>query len=320
MNSIQEAQAIRKRKVTTLIVTVLAIIAIGVGMLFWNIGQNRKYEFAVSYKNNGNYGAAIEAFEELGSYRDSADQLRACHYALGVYYLDNGDNESAYFQFSDAGDFSDASSLAQESRYRGGVAAMESGDYNSACREFNYIGNYKDAERLLMECKYQEGLSQYNSGDYEGAYSIWSEIIGYKDCSTYLATDARNIFELMSEQYNAYGMYTQLTEWSSRGVTVSDLIERDFDAVGRNPDTVMSNYSIEINYDASSSSYSLTSYDASGGLRFGIIAVINDSRESALRLVDSLNAEDTNDDTFSAYNCACGTTMVTLIGFKDQMP
>ena len=320
MNSIQEAHAIRRRKLTTLIVVVLTIIAIGVGIVFWNQGQSRKYELALADKNNGKYSDAIEAFRELGSYRDSADQLSACHYAIGVDYLNNGDYDSAYSEFSEAGDFSDASSLAQESRYRSGVAAMESGNFNSARWDFSSLGNYKDAEDLLMECKYQEGLSRYNSGDYEGAYSIWSDIVGYRDVNTYLSTDARNIFELMAGQYNAYGMYTQLTDWSSRGVSVSDLIERDFDAVGRNADTVMANYNIDISYDASSPSYSLTSYDSSGGLRFGIIAVINDSRESALRLTDSMNAEDTSDDTFSVYNCACGTTMVTLIGFKEQMP
>lgn len=111
-----------------------------------------------------------------------------------------------------------------------------------------------------------------------------------------------------------------LTDWSSRSATVSELIERDFDVVYGNIDTVMSNYTIEISYDASSPSYTLISYDSSGGLRFGILAVINDSRKSALRLLDTMNVENTGDDTFFVCNFACGTTMITLIGPKDEMP
>lgn len=121
MNSIQEAQEIRRRKLTNTILTVLAIIAIGGGIVFWNQGQNRQYELAVADKDNGKHSAVIEAFEKLGSYRDSTDQLRECHYALGVDYFNNGDYSSAYFEFCDAGDFSDANSLAQESSYRSGV-------------------------------------------------------------------------------------------------------------------------------------------------------------------------------------------------------
>lgn len=204
MNSIQEAQAIRTRKLTTLTMIVFAIIAIGVGIVIWLQAQNKKYELSVTDKKNGKYRTAIEAFEELGSYRDSAELLKECHYALGANYLGKDDYASAYSKFSYALDYSDAGSWAQGNRYRSGIAAIESGDDNSARWDFDSFGNYKDAEDLLMECKYMEGLSRYNSGDYEGAYSIWSSVVGYRDVNTYLTTDARNIFEVMSRQYNAY--------------------------------------------------------------------------------------------------------------------
>lgn len=83
---------------------------------------------------------------------------------------------------------------------------------------------------------------------------------------------------------------------------------------------VMKNYNIDISYDTSSPSYSLTSFDSLGDVKFGIIAFICGSIESALRLVGSMNAEDSSDEVFSVYHCACGTNMVTLIGAKDQMP
>lgn len=320
MNSIQQAKEIRRKKITTLVVSILVIISIGVGIFFWFQSQNQRYKQAVSEKNIGRYSIAIEGFLELGSYKDSADQVKECHYALGKDYFNRGEYESAYSEFCEADSYSDASSRAQESRYRSGIASMELGDYGSARWDFNSLGNYKDSEDRLMECEYQVGLDRYNSGDYEGAYSIWGDIIGYRDVNTYLATDARNFFEVMSSQYNAYGMYAQLLDWSSRGVTVSELIERDFNAVGRNADAVMSEYNIEISFDASSPSYTLTCFDSSGGLRYGILASINDSREDALRLADSMRADASEDDTFSANYCACGTTMVTLIGFKEEMP
>jgi len=44
--------------------------------------RDLKYTAAVKLMENGDYDAAITAFEDLGQYKDSAEQLEKCKEAL----------------------------------------------------------------------------------------------------------------------------------------------------------------------------------------------------------------------------------------------
>lgn len=83
---LQRKEAEEKEKRNKKIVIILAIVAaVCLGGIFISknvIIPNSKYNAAVELMENGDYEGAIELFEQLDGYKDSAEQIHACHVAL----------------------------------------------------------------------------------------------------------------------------------------------------------------------------------------------------------------------------------------------
>ena len=120
--------------------------------------------------NTGRYNEAIDAFEELGNFKDSSALAAKCqkimNYEKAKVLFDAGNYEEAETLFKSAGDYRDASQLAVQSSaqvdYAEAKLLMESGDYVAA-----KIASPLDSaiiperDELISECD--------NMGDYLAA-------------------------------------------------------------------------------------------------------------------------------------------------------
>ena len=96
----------RKRKMTALIT--LASLAVVVALWFLVIAPIFKYNQAVNLMETGQYDEAIEIFEDLGGYKDSADQIKECRYQNAIVLMGAGDYKSAIEELNSIGDFKDS--------------------------------------------------------------------------------------------------------------------------------------------------------------------------------------------------------------------
>lgn len=147
----------RKKHIIFASVATIAFIAICAATIKIII-PNNKYNAAVTLMDNGDYDAAIKAFEAMADYKDSAERIKECKYCAAV-------------------------------------AMMGNGDYEEAKKEFKAIGDYKDSAEQIEECRYNIAISSMNSGNFIGAYQDFENIIDYKD-SAELQASIRTEYEI----------------------------------------------------------------------------------------------------------------------------
>ena len=146
---------------------------------FQNSESNAKeclYQPAIEALNNGgDPQTAIEAFTELGDYRDSPIQLQRAYYAAGDAAFNESDYETAAEYFLSAGDYSDAYRRAAACLYTPAVTAMNEGDYQRAAGMLEKISGYLDSRALLMQCYYYIGASLMAEGEYARAVEYFDK-------------------------------------------------------------------------------------------------------------------------------------------------
>ena len=140
------------------------------------------------------YELAIEAFEAMDGYKESALQIETCRQVL-----------------------------KQMERYDTAVTLMENGEYESAIRTFNAIKRYKDSELQIEACKtaiedeaYNTAITLMENEEYESAIEVFKTIEGYKDSTSQLETCRKVMYEkavslMKNEAYNeAYIIFCKL--------------------------------------------------------------------------------------------------------------
>ena len=122
------------------IIALLVVAVITAAALLWTfvLLPKMNYSKAISLAEAGNYAEAIAAFESLGNYKDSQEQIKNINY-------------------------NQALSLA------------DAGNYAEAIVAFEALGDYKDSRELLYQCTIEEfygssifaDMSTYKFGTYE---------------------------------------------------------------------------------------------------------------------------------------------------------
>ena len=114
--------------------------------------QEWGYHDAEELYASGDYGAAIDAFEDLEGYRDSAERAEQCRrelYALGEQYLNEGAFDDAIDCFELLGEYRDSKDrikeVEQERRYHQAEEAFVAENYERAIELFENLGDYKDS-------------------------------------------------------------------------------------------------------------------------------------------------------------------------------
>ena len=170
-----------------------------------------RYARACDTLEQGKYYDALNAFAELGNYKDSAAKKETSTNQLHEEEL--SDFTSKYDSFMTAvekGSYKDALNLypklgdslavyhilrseevtdqVQETKYQYGRALSETKDYEAAVKVFKELGNYKDSESLRQtnylktdQGRYETALALKENGKYDEAIQAFSELESYSD-------------------------------------------------------------------------------------------------------------------------------------------
>lgn len=143
--------------------TVCAVVAI-VLLLTKVIIPNSKYKDAVALLDAGQYSEAIDAFSELGDYKDASQMV-----------IEAKDRKKQ---------------AEQEAAYQGAISLMESGKYEDAITAFNKIRAYRDSAEKIADChtaildgQYNDALALLNAGNFVDSFEAFLALDDYKDCS-----------------------------------------------------------------------------------------------------------------------------------------
>ena len=170
-------------------ITFIIVVAVSIPKIF----QMIKYNTAVACMEDREYEKAIDLFEALDDYKDSAGNADKCSYKLAKEYMEDGKYEKARKLFAKLSNYEDSEELVQECIFQAALSYMNAGEYEKAIEQFSNVeNNYTDCSKYITQCKEAietEGYwaEQYNKALqckelklYEDAIEILNEILDYK--------------------------------------------------------------------------------------------------------------------------------------------
>lgn len=154
----EEAQKrARKRKKTLCVLGICLLLLVGITALTTNfIIPLSQYNSALSMMEAGEYDSAIEAFEKLGDFQDSSEQVKEATYRKASDLLEQDLFSAAEPIFASIEDYKDAKEKLvisqKEPDYRKALSYMEKEEnLDSAYHIFVKLGDYKDSEDYLAK-------------------------------------------------------------------------------------------------------------------------------------------------------------------------
>ena len=221
----------RKNRNTILIICVGVFLAImGIQVITKVILPPKNYEKAVQMLENGQYAEAVEAFEKLGDYEDSAEMAvisrKERFYQEGLKQMDAGEYDLALAAFSivDDTEYKDVEQKVQEiltiqenqeleSAYQQAVVELKEGNYDAAREMFIELGDYSDSTQMIKECTYQEAISMLAYGynvDYDRIAEARELLVGlgdYSDAATLVDQFLYTHIKFMNDENNYFYWY-----------------------------------------------------------------------------------------------------------------
>ncbi len=131
-----------------------------------------KYDYAIELMEDGAYDKSLTLLGELGSYKDSAE-LRA-NLSLYMDALEM-DDMAAFDAFTELGDFLDSADRAYEiagAVYDDAMDLYLEGDFSAAKKQFDKLGDFKDADL------YSEAIGIWQNVN---TMTTNAELMGYRD-------------------------------------------------------------------------------------------------------------------------------------------
>lgn len=172
-----EAQAKKTKKLAAIIIPIVAVVIAAAVLITQVVIPGSQYKAAETLLDAGEYDAAIEAFEALGDYKDSADRIEEAEVAR-----EEAENAAAYVE---------------------AVALFEAEDYTAAIEAFEALNGYKDSHNLLLEAEaadaYENALNALENKEYEKAYRLFYSLGEYEDAQDFLNDF---VVRLSREDYN----------------------------------------------------------------------------------------------------------------------
>lgn len=216
------------KKITAFTVILVAIVALVFGVYYFILPANNYYN-AKALIESGEYDKAVEAFEALGDYGDSKEQIKIARYKKAESLEASNNMEAAAAIFKDLGDYADSASKYSSIEYRIAEDYYDSGEYLKAREILLLLGDYEDAQANADRCAdniYNDAKHLYNEHKYFNSYTEYAQLGEYKDAPT-KANEALKMYA--DTQYNsqnyveAIKIYQQLSGYDHVDVTLSKL-------------------------------------------------------------------------------------------------
>lgn len=157
----------RRSMIIRLCVTCVGFVVLLTAILLFIFVPKSRYNNAVDLKNTGKYSEAITAFEELGRYKDSKDQIVECRYLQAKALMGTLEYELAIPIFEELEDYEDSADQIElcktgiiERDYNRGVALLAEGKTVEGYELLISLGDYKDsakrAKAVFPQYKYEK--------------------------------------------------------------------------------------------------------------------------------------------------------------------
>jgi len=136
------------------------------------LGNYSDYKNGIKSMESAQYNQAIEAFTELGDYKDSSELLTESKYLLAIDHLNKGQNKEALDIFNEIPEYKDSQTYMKKAKYNMAVSAKDSGDLKGAIELFGALTDYEDSNQQLEACRvqiYEKAIESYRAGEYNVA-------------------------------------------------------------------------------------------------------------------------------------------------------
>lgn len=147
--------------------------------------KNIDYYYAKISLKKGKHKKAIEEFESLGSFKDSADLYCEAKYQYSNALIEEEKYEEAVNQLETLGDYKDSANILintkNKMKYDEAVEKVSKGEYQSAIRMFKNLVEYSDSKEQLAKCYYLLGEEQLENKEWDNAISSFTSAGDYKD-------------------------------------------------------------------------------------------------------------------------------------------
>ena len=198
-------------------VLVVALAIVG-ALTFMEVSRASNYNQAVGLMDNGSYQEALDNFDGLGDYQDSALMASYCQQYLDLaqaqsLMYDAGDYQGALDILLRLGAINDspldpsliaslALSCLDHMNYETGVERLDAKDYASALDYFKSLPSkdFPDLPDKIDACDYALADQLFAAGDRYDAYVAFEELGGYSDA----AARAQSCIVPITGSYEAY--------------------------------------------------------------------------------------------------------------------
>lgn len=191
-----QQKAAKKRKKTAVTTAIVAAICLVFALVYIVINvviPLGQYKDATKLLEQKVFQEAIDGFEALGDYKNSADMVSETKYQWAESLLAEKSYDEAYAKFKEIQDYSDAADRMKDVRYAEAMECLESNGYWKAIGLFEKLGDYKDSRTRALEANYLWAEDYLKQGQLEGALMYFEKAGDYKDAKA----RADEVYEMM---------------------------------------------------------------------------------------------------------------------------
>ena len=195
-------KAAKKRKKTMAAMAIVAAICLIFAAVYIVINvviPMDQYKNAAKLLEQKAFQEAIDGFEALGDFKDSADMVLETKYQWAESLMADKAYNEAYAKFKEIQDYSDAADRMKDVRYAEAEECLESNGYWKAIGLFEKLGDYKDSRTRVLEANYLWAEDYLKQGQLEGALMYFEKAGDYKDAET----RADEVYEMMQTHATA---------------------------------------------------------------------------------------------------------------------
>ena len=177
----EEKKANKKKKGGKVVAILLVLILLCAGGYFGYGYYTREsaYRTATEQMQSGNYAAALENFQKLGDYKDTADKIKNTKYLQAVDLVGKKFFEEAISLFRSLGDYQDCDVQIQKAQYQLAEMLAENGNYKEAIDLFHQLGETEDVKTQLATI-YKQAVTFVKEDKLEAAIEIFTALGDYQ--------------------------------------------------------------------------------------------------------------------------------------------
>ncbi len=164
-----------QKKHAIIILSVCIVVAAIFIIMLEVVIPSSKYNDAEKFLEENKYLNAVELYEELGNYKDSADKAISTRYLLALCELENKEYKKAYDNFFLIIDYEDSLDRRNESGYAYATQLFADEKYEEALRIFEVIKEYKDSAEFKNQCYLNMAKQLFDAKDYYGVITMYEQ-------------------------------------------------------------------------------------------------------------------------------------------------